>query len=294
MDREFWQRRIATLDPVEDFHEIYRITALHELPWDTNQALSFALFRTYAVPSIGRLLYETGEFTERVQKRYDDTGLLLDEVLHHGLDDPAGRRAVRRVNQMHAMYDISNDDMRYVLATFMTVPIRWMDTYAWRPMSEAEKVAACTYYRELGRHMAIRDMPGTWPEFGELMDAYEQEHFAYDAGATAVADATMGLMATFPPNHLAPRPLIQRFSYALMDEPLLDAFGYPHPKPWERMAAKAALRARSAYVRRTPPREAAFRFADLPGVRSYPRGYEVDRLGTHTPAAVGCPVHAGA
>ena len=48
-----------------DHAEIYRITVAHEFPWDMNQSLSFALFRTYAVPSIGGLLDRTGELTGR-------------------------------------------------------------------------------------------------------------------------------------------------------------------------------------------------------------------------------------
>ena len=36
---------------------------------------------------------------------------------------------------MHAMYDITNDDIRYVLATFVVVPKRWMDDYGFRPLS---------------------------------------------------------------------------------------------------------------------------------------------------------------
>ena len=46
-------RRIEQLDPARDYAEIYRLMGTHEFPWDMNQALSFALFRTYAVPSIG-------------------------------------------------------------------------------------------------------------------------------------------------------------------------------------------------------------------------------------------------
>ena len=60
MDRSQWTRRIARLDAVDDAHEIYRILFAHEFPWDLNQALSFALYRTYAVPSIGRLLARHG------------------------------------------------------------------------------------------------------------------------------------------------------------------------------------------------------------------------------------------
>ena len=44
-------RRIEELDPARDFAEIYRLMGTtYEFPWDMNQALSFALFRTYAVP----------------------------------------------------------------------------------------------------------------------------------------------------------------------------------------------------------------------------------------------------
>ena len=142
LPRDHWQRRIEQLDPVADHAQIYGITARHEFPWDMSQALSFALFRTYAVPSIGVLLHDTGEFTVRTQKRYDDTALILDHIGEHGFASDEGRAALRRMNQMHAMYDISNDDLRYVLSTFVVVPIRWLDDFGWRPMSETEKVAS--------------------------------------------------------------------------------------------------------------------------------------------------------
>ena len=92
LPRGHWQRRIAELDPVVDHEQIYSITARHEFPWDMSQALSFALFRTYAVPSIGVLLQETGEFTESTQKRYDDTALILDHIGEHGLGKRGGPR----------------------------------------------------------------------------------------------------------------------------------------------------------------------------------------------------------
>ena len=111
------------------------------------------------MPTIGRLLFETGEFTDRTQKRYDDTGLILDQVLCHGLSSREGRAAVRRMNQMHGMYDISNDDMRYVLSTFVVVPVRWLADYGWRAMSPAEVLASTEYYTSLGRHMNISGHP---------------------------------------------------------------------------------------------------------------------------------------
>ncbi len=90
MRRYDWLRRIHRLDPDRDYHEIYGISTAHEFPWDFMQALGFALYRTYAVPSIGRLLAGTGEFTGRPQKRYDDTVLILDAIGEHGMESEQG------------------------------------------------------------------------------------------------------------------------------------------------------------------------------------------------------------
>lgn len=285
--RHDWLRRIEQLDPVEDCVQIYGISSTHEFPWDYNQALSFALFRTYAVPSIGRLLSETGEFTERVQKRYDDTALILDAVLEHGHSSTQGRAAIRRMNQMHGAYDISNADFLYVLATFVVVPIRWIDSMGWRRLSEHERVAAANNYRELGKRMGMKDIPATHQEFAAYMDDYEREHFGYDPGARAVADATLGLFTTFPPNHLAPARLVTRFSYGLMDDDLRAAFRYPRIPAWEQRLARGAVQARSLVVRCLPPRQEPKFARQLPNIRSYPDGYDITALGTFPR---GCPV----
>ncbi len=279
--------RIERLDPETDYHEIYRITGSLEFPWDLNQALSFALFRTYAVPSIGRLLASTGEFTERVQKRYDDTGLLLDAVFEHGFASTQGRTAIRRINQMHGAYDISGADLLYVLATFVVVPIRWIAEFGWRPLCETEKVASANYYRELGRHMGMKDIPATYQEFTALLEGYEREHFGYDPGARAVADSTLALFTTFPPNHRAPARLVKRFSLGLMDDPLRAAFRYPRISRAEQAVAHGALRLRGRVVRMLAPRDVP-RFArELPNIRGYPGGYDLGALGTFPR---GCPV----
>jgi hypothetical protein len=274
------RNRILDLDPAVDFREICRLMTTFEFPWDMNQALSFALFRTYAVPSIGGLLARTGELVDRVQKRYDDTVVLLDEILEHGPTDGDGRTALRRMNRMHGSYDISNDDLRYVLCTFVVMPIRWMDAYGWRSMTETERIASANYYRELGRHMGIRDIPETWQAFSRHLDAYERAHFAFTPESRRVADATLGLFATFPVNSLLPPAVVRWMSYAVMDGPLLDAFRFPHPHPVFRALVRTGLRARGRVVRFLPARRKPLRPRDMPQVRSYPNGYDVAALGT--------------
>ncbi len=280
-----------TLDPEVDFVAIYRWLATVEFPWDLNQSLSLALFRTYAVPSIGRLLDETGEFTGSCQKRYDDTALLLEAPLVHGFDSPEGRMGVRRVNQMHGRYDISNDDLRYVLATFVVVPKRWLDDYGKRPLTDLETRASVNYYRELARHMAIRDVPETYEGFADLMDAYEREHFAFDEGARRVADATLALMTGFYPAPAA--RAVDLFSRALMDPPLLEAFGYDEPGRVARTVTSGAMRARARVLAHWPrKRRPAYSFQS-PRVRTWSTEPGVDdlaRMGSFKPAVPGCPV----
>jgi len=274
--RDHWQRRIAELDPQVDYVEIYRILGAHEFPWDLRQSLGLALYRTYAVPSIGELLSRTREFEERTHKRYADTALLLDAIAEHGFQQPTGRAAIRRMNQMHGAYAIANDDLRYVLSTFVVVPTRWLERFGWRPLSEGERVASTNYYRELGRHMNIKDVPETYDGFATLLDAYEGEHFAFSPGGRAVADATLALLAGFYP---FPRAL-RAISIALLDAPLRAAFRYPEPTPFARALADGGLRARAHLLRRLPARRDPVVLRELREFAIYPGGYRVQELGT--------------
>jgi uncharacterized protein (DUF2236 family) len=278
LPRDHWVRHVESLDPDVDFEAISRITGHHEFPWDIQQALSFALFRTYAVPSIGRLLHETDEFTDRTQKRHDDTVLLLETVLDDGMENPDGRAAIRRMNQMHGRYDISDDDMLYVLSTFVVAPVRWIEEFGWRPLTETEKVAAVAYYRRLGRLMGIRGMPDDLAGFERHLDVYEARHFAYDPGARAVADATLDLFTTFYPRPL--RPAMRVFAVALLDDHLRRAFRYDAPPRWVQRLARRSLRARGRLVRLMPPRRRPYDPRRSHRIRSYPGGFMVERLGT--------------
>ncbi|WP_367324921.1 oxygenase MpaB family protein [Streptomyces sp. HUAS ZL42] len=281
--------QIRRMDPYEDAFEIYRLTAAYEFPWDFTRALELALYRTYAVPGIGRLLAETAELTDRTQKRYDDTSLLLDAVVEHGFDSEQGRTAIRRINQMHRSYDISNDDMRYVLCTFVVMPKRWIDEYGWRRLSRHEIVACTVYYRTLGRHMGIKDIPGSYEEFESCLDAYEDAHFEWDEDARRVSDATLDLMASWYPRPLA--PLVRTSTLALLDEPLLRAFRYPPPGAATRTLVRGAVRMRGRVVRLLPPRRAPHHARQNREIKGYPNGYRLDELGTRpVPGARGCPV----
>src|SRR5438045_8467772 len=121
--------QIRALDPVTDHQRIVFLSTCCEFPFDTTRALEFALFRSFCVPSISALLDRTGEFRERAQKRYDDTDLIVSELMERGHDSERGRRALLRMNQQHGRVAIANEDFLYVLSPFIYEPIRRHATF---------------------------------------------------------------------------------------------------------------------------------------------------------------------
>src|SRR3982751_372202 len=110
---------IQSLDPEKDAWEIVQLSVFYEFPWDFNRALELALYKTFAVPSIAKILHDTKEFENHSQKRYDDTDLILSEIIENGLDNPRGIEAIERLNWIHSNYNIPNEDYLYVLSTFI-------------------------------------------------------------------------------------------------------------------------------------------------------------------------------
>ena len=72
---------IQTLDAMRDHQRIAFVCCRVDFPWDTTRALEFALFRTFCVPAISALLDKTQEFGKRAQKRYDDTDIIVSEMM---------------------------------------------------------------------------------------------------------------------------------------------------------------------------------------------------------------------
>ena len=283
--------RIAALDPDTDWAEIYRLHAAEAFPFDLFRALELALFRTYCVPSVGLLLDQTQEFEQRTQKRYDDTVLLLATAFERGLASPAGRAAVKRVNRIHQRFDISNDDFRYVLSTFVVIPIRWLDRYGWRPLHEHERVATNRYYYELGTLMGIKDIPQTWQQMSVLMDDYEREHFTYSEASRNVGVATRELFVRWFPR--VPAGLVRTSVHALLDEPTRAAMGLPEAPALVRRAVDLGLLLRGKSMALLPPRRKPFTAESSWFVRSYPEGFDIGTLGPDGNPLAGATQPAG-
>ena len=249
-------REIRRLDPVKDHQRIAFLTSLQEFPWDTTRSLELALFRAFAVAKGTALLAGTGEFTQRTQKRYDDTVLILAEILEHGYDSERGKAALRRMNQMHGRHPIPNDEFLYVLSTFVFEPIRWNARFGWRPLLRQEKLASFHFWREIARRMAIRDVPEDYETFERYYDDFARQNYRFAPENRALA----GRRATCCWAGTCRKPLWplgRPFVHAMMDDQLLDAVGLPRPHPVVRRLTEGAVRLRSRIVRRLPARREA-------------------------------------
>lgn len=269
-------REIERLDPVRDHARIMHLSFGYEFPWDSTRALEVALYRTYCVPGISKLLDRTGEFYAATQRRYDDTALLVSEMCKHGYESGRGREALERMNWAHSHFTIGNDDYLYVLSTFVYEPVRWIDRCGWRPTCRNEKLAYFEFWRAIGTRMGIRDIPPTYEAFEDWSRAYERAQFRFEETNRRIGEATRDLFASWVPRVFT--PAVRYGIYAMLDEPMLRAFGFPDPLPGTRAALAAMLKLRGRVVRFLPPRRTPGFFVDRPNRTRRP-GYAIRDLG---------------
>jgi hypothetical protein len=269
-------RRIEQLDPAVDFDEIIGLTAYHEFPWEYVQGTSIAFMRDYGVPSISDLLDRTGRFEHDGQKRYDDTVLIGQEAVAHGIDSPRAHATIRRLNGIHGHYGIPNHEFRYVLATTLVGPKRFIDRYGYRALHPHEVEAMTRVTTRLGELMGIKDLPTSYAAYERLLDDYEAEHFAQHPANTRVAEASIRIVVGWYPRPL--RPLLRRVLIAMLDEPLRVALDLPAQPAWLVRALDLGLRVRARVIRSLPPRAANAPYRH-DARRTYPFGYTLADLG---------------
>ncbi len=276
MGRYDLSREIAALDPERDHLRIMHLLAGYEFPWDYIRALEMALYRTFCAPTTSELLAKTGEFHERPQRRYDDTAILMAEIIEWGYDSGRGKESLRRINRFHRMYDIANVDFLYVLSTFHLEPIRWIGRYGWRSLTPNEVKASYFFWREVGRRMNIRDIPPSHETFEQWSLEHERTSFAYCDANQRIATATRELFVSW-----APRPLhgvVRTAIHSLLDDTMRTCFGFPAAPKAMTMFVTGALKTRGRLLRLFPGHNSK-QFITTKPQRSWPKGYAIFDLG---------------
>jgi hypothetical protein len=267
---------IRTLDPQQDYEEIVRLVGTLEYPWLIKKSLEYALFRTYAVPHTSRILAASGQFGSHGQKRYDDTTLMLSGIAEQGIESEHARIVIQRMNELHGRWHLKNEDMLYVLSTFVFEPTRWHDRYGWRKPTHNEKLANYCFWVDVGTRMGITDIPDTLEAYEHFNIEHEQKYFRYDDANRLIGLATMDVFLNWYPPLL--RPLVRQVLLSFMDEPLLNAMGFPKPNPVIRWLSQTGLKLFGKVLRFMPPRRKPYLYTQIPN-RTYPQGFKPEELG---------------
>jgi hypothetical protein len=269
--------KILSLNPEADHWEITRLSSMYEFPWDFNRALELALFRTFASPSISKILHGSRQFEKFPQKRYDDTDLILSEILENGLNSERGRAVIERLNFIHSHFKISNEDYLYVLSTFVFEPKRWLDKYGYRKLSLNERKAGFKVWQEIGADMHIQNIPDSADELERFNIDYEKKYFQHTKENEEVAEATIEmLLGWYLPKWMF--PIARPFLCAVMDKPLLDAVGLKEPNGFVKFCVDTFFSIRKITVRLLPKRSTPVLRTQLPN-KTYPKGYTIETLG---------------
>ena len=82
--------------------------------------------------------------------------------------------------------------------------------------------------------MNIRGIPTDYDVFERFNKDYEREHYRFTEANRRVGAATRELFASWFPRFLA--PVVRSAIYALLDDRLIEAFGFPQPSPIDALA----------------------------------------------------------
>ncbi|KND88003.1 hypothetical protein TOPH_07382, partial [Tolypocladium ophioglossoides CBS 100239] len=122
-----------------------------EFPLFYDLALRYALFKTYAIENIAKLLFSASDLAKY---NHAPKSFVLFPP-----SSPLLHMAVARMNHLHAPYikskGILNQDLLYVLNTAMVEPIRFMRLYEWRSLTEMEVAAQAMLWKCVGDMMGI-------------------------------------------------------------------------------------------------------------------------------------------
>jgi ER-bound oxygenase mpaB/B'/Rubber oxygenase, catalytic domain len=248
--RSTWARdELAQLDPAVDYDRIARLVAevRYGAPPIMAAFYTVTFVRQVGVPSIARILYRGGggpAITDG-RKRNDDTLVFFGELFINGAMSERGGATVERLQEIHGLFPITQDDYRYTLCTIIDEPARTARVLGYEALSPAEQTGWFGFWRSVGERMGIEAIPPTREAAIEHAAAYERQHWASTKDGRAVADAVIAdFIARYLPAPL--HPLGVRAFSALLGPELRAVHGYPDPG---RMLERLVLGGLRSYLR---------------------------------------------
>lgn len=273
---------LAQMDPTRDWHEIYRRLTLWELPAEARFGFQLAFYRPFAVPRMAAVLQRTGHFRRDTTRRAFDTALVMHEIIWGGVDSERGQRMVNLMNALHDRPDVNAEDMTYILNALIVVPTRFMDRYAWRTVTEDERIATWRFYDVLGERMHIADRSASYQDAEQRLCQYEAEFARPSPDGAALTAAVLATLRDRLPRPA--RPFAGQITSSLVGDALVShALGLPAPNSTLSRTLALGAAGRRQHQRRQPPKEEPSFWPGRPAGAVYPRGYTLDQLGPKEP-----------
>ncbi|KAG2223496.1 hypothetical protein INT45_001244 [Circinella minor] len=226
--------------------EIYCQTFRKEFPLISRESIEVALFKTFTVPTVSKILFGTREFEKAPLRRAEDTELILSEIIDvypriqnqlmkNQVVTPKERikqyeRAeisIHRLNELHGKYPILNDDYIFTIALFVDEPIRWINTFEWRSLDIREVNAFFKVWYDIGLKMNIKNLPDTYEKLMQFRKEYEEKAVHYSPFNWKVAEPTLNLLYSRLPSFM--KPIIRKALPCLLEEIDRKAFGLEKP-----------------------------------------------------------------
>ncbi|KAI1820129.1 hypothetical protein F4861DRAFT_533923 [Xylaria intraflava] len=216
-----------------------------EFPSIYTASITFALFKTYGIPSISQLLVETGQLANdtTASKREADTGVLISEFVINPPDSARKFEGIARMNYLHDRYrkagKISDEDMLYTLSLFALEPVRWVSRYDWRKLTDLERSAMGVFWRDVGEVMGIpygmlepymgdyRDGLGWLEAMDKWSVAYEENFMVPADSNERLAQGTLNVLMFNTPIFL--RGFMLKLISALLEDRLRVAMRIEEP-----------------------------------------------------------------
>ncbi|MFJ2008291.1 hypothetical protein [Streptomyces chartreusis] len=273
-----YARRIAELERAGNFAEIYRSLVHHEMPWEHRKALEVGLYRTLADPELASLTVRTGRMisAETRQRRYDGTIIFFDELAEFGPDSQRGHAAIRRLNQIHHAFPISDAGFSYTLACLAVTTVEFMDRYGWRKLLRAEIDGICRHYSRTARLMNVHGLPATFDEQASLVARIETT-MGFLPDARTVGLASLDMVINWYPR---PARRLLRWAFpAFIPDGVKPVFAMDTPRGPEPFFA-ALCKVRRLIVPLLPQRSHPTLMRRQPHITAFPANYTIDQIGT--------------
>lgn len=177
------------------------------------------------------------------------TSVMIAEFLAFPPDDERALQAICRMNNIHQTYQkagkILNDDLLYTLGLFAYLPVRWVGKYDWRELTDMEKCALGTFWKDIGDCMeidysALPSSKSGWKdglhwleEVTEWGDWYEQKNMVPNINNQRVALSAIDIILYTVPNFL--KPTAKKMVFALLEDRMIKALmyvPYQYSKPY--------------------------------------------------------------